>query len=187
MSAVAPKKPRRNLHRDDRKNRAYLRKGRCYICLQSQYRWVGGEGVWLTGGEGELKNFSHCSTAKGAQLLESIPLPCCDKFFHECCIVEWMDHKWECPHCRAQLVPDIEGSLSPTPPGKKMVCLRVAFLSTKHANLVRGWAGRHNYWEEDGFDISTPVLTPPRGWVEFRRREHPPILNRPPQGNFRPG
>ena len=208
MAASALPNKRRNKHRDYNRNRMYLKKI-CYICLQTQYRWTsGGEGIREVGGIDKLE--SENIPKESAQVLESIAVPCCDKFFHECCLTKWFQNNFTCPMCRAKLAPCLVGTVTSD---KSALFLRAHCLSSDQVGLARSWSRRlqnhnynywepdaydvdpppenhnYNYWDPDGYDIDPPQLTPPPGWVQFRRSQINSIGNPRPgvQHNFHPG
>lgn len=186
---------RRNKYRDQQRMSEHLR-SKCMVCLQTQYHWQRGgrdNGIWVTGGVTKLKE-EHISPEK-VHILESIPVPCCNKYFHECCLVEWFKIKKECPHCRTRLSPWVEGTREPALDayGGRPICLDPHHLSTEQLAFLRQGNGggallNHydDYLQDDGFDI-VPQLNPPPGWGRFRQLHNPIVRNPRPQANVRPG
>lgn len=188
---------RRNKYRDHQRMCEHLR-SRCYICLQTQYHWQRGgrdTGIWVTGGESEMREENV--PEEKVHIVESILTPCCDKYFHECCLVEWFKQKQECPLCRARLLPWVQGT-HPAPDseargGGTPICLRPQYLSSDQlAFLCQGNGGgaplNHydDYLQDDVVDIVRQV-TPPPGWARFRRLHNPIVRNPRPQHNVLPG
>ena len=192
---MSPK--RRNKYRDQQRMLEHLR-SKCMVCLQTQYPWQRGgrdTGIWVTGGVKKLRE-EHISPGK-VHILQSIPVPCCNKYFHECCLVEWFKIKKECPHCRTRLLPWVQGT-RPEPDteargGGTPICLCPQYLSTDQLALLRQGNGggaplNHydDYLQDDGFDI-VPQLSAPPGWARYRRFHNPIVRNPRPQRNVWPG
>lgn len=183
------KKKHVNRARDSNRAREHLSRTRCYVCLhQDLFRHS-------RGGNSQAWEFSSESGIGGELVDWRIACPCCDRFFHEFCLGNWVlnSGRRTCPMCRTVMLPFLRG-VQEVPfarDGQYPLALSKAGLDFRQVEfLLEVGAQRQQQHvflaQEDEMD-RIPNLIIPYGWADFRRRQHPPHPNPVPQHNVQPG